>query len=196
MVINLFHRIYNATSNWELFHKGLEEARIILTNNQYPNYWYENIINKTLEKILLRQKKEPEKEEESKKIVFIQYRGDISEIFANKLKDSGAPIKAILTLRKTKTAMPSLKSSIEKVMTSNVIYQYQCPKCKFSYVGLTSRHLITRIGEHLHDGEKSPIKPHSEICMKEDPTAANFKILRKTQRDILHLSVMEALFIR
>ena len=32
--------------------------------------------------------------------------------------------------------------------------------------------------------------------MKEDPTAANFKILRKTQRDILHLSVMEALFIR
>ena len=129
-------------------------------------------------------------------MVFIQYRGNISDIFAKKLKEIGAPIKPILTLRKVKTAMPSLKSNVEKIMASNLVYQYQCPKCKFSYVVLTSRHLITRIGEHLHDGEKSPIKPHSEICMKEDPTAANFKILRKTQRDILHLSVMEALFIR
>ena len=130
-------------------------------------------------------------------MVFIQYRGEISEMFAKKLKDCGAPIKPILTLRKIKTVLPSLKPNVEKLISSNLIYHYQCPKCKFSYVGMTSRHLITRIGEHIQGGEnKGPIKQHSEICTNENPTSSNFKILKKTQRNMLYLSILEALYIR
>ena len=62
---------------------------------------------------------------------------------------------------------------------------------------MTSRHLCTRVSEHLQNGEKkSPIKLHAESCMGKSPTIDNFKILKKTQRDIWHLSVLEALFIR
>ena len=45
LVINLIHRIYNATSTWKKFDKGMGEAREILDYNQYPSNWYENIIN-------------------------------------------------------------------------------------------------------------------------------------------------------
>ena len=47
LVINLIHRIYNATSTWKKFDKGICEAREILDYNQYPSHWFDNIINQT-----------------------------------------------------------------------------------------------------------------------------------------------------
>ena len=95
MVINLVYRIFNAASSWELFDKGLTEGKSILRRNQYPEYWYENIIYKTLEKIKIGQKKAVEEEEE-RKMLFIQYRGAITDQFVQKLRDSGAPVKPIM----------------------------------------------------------------------------------------------------
>ena len=114
------------------------------------------------------------------------------------MNDTGAPIKPILTLRKVKTAVPSLKVGVDKVITSNVVYQFECSHCSMSYVGMTSRHLKSRISEHLNKGEnKGPIVIHSETCLSSNPTAQNFKILKKVQKNnIVYLSVMEALFIR
>jgi len=57
MIINMVHRIYNATSSWPLFHKGIDEAKTILEYNQYPKVLYEKIIFKTLEKIIIGGKK-------------------------------------------------------------------------------------------------------------------------------------------
>ena len=99
MVINLVYRIFNATSSWELFDKGLNEGKSILRSNQYPEYWYENIIYKTLEKIKMGQKKAIEEEDKVRSILFIQYRGAITDHIIKKLRDSGAPVKPILTLR-------------------------------------------------------------------------------------------------
>ena len=64
MIINLVHRVFNATSTWENFANGMNTARKILDYNMYPTYWYEPIIHKTLEKIYTGEKKnEPEKDE-------------------------------------------------------------------------------------------------------------------------------------
>ena len=196
MVINLVYRIFNATSSWELFDKGLTEGKSILRSNQYPEYWYENIIYKTLEKIKMGQKKDVEEEEE-RKMIFIQYRGAITDQFVQKLRDSGAPVKPILTLRKIKTVLASLKQRVEKAVTSNLIYQFKCPNCNVSYVGMTTRHLCTRVNEHRnYTGEEAAIKSHTEKCMGRGPSIDDFVILKKIERDIMYLSVMEALFIR
>ena len=56
MAINLIHRIWNATSTWETLDKGIQEAKRILEYNQYPRFWYENIIHKTLENCILAEK--------------------------------------------------------------------------------------------------------------------------------------------
>ena len=52
VVIGFVYRIFNSCSTWQLFHEGLEEAKIILMKNQYPLDFIENIFNVTLMKIL------------------------------------------------------------------------------------------------------------------------------------------------
>ena len=127
----------------------------MLDYNQYPSYWYEKIIHKTLEKIWRQPEKVEAEPEESKKMVFIEYRGKITDQYVKNLISSGAPIKPIITLRKIKTALPSLKTRVENVITSNIVYKYSCSHCEeVSYVGLTSRHLKARVSEHLGNGEK------------------------------------------
>ena len=78
----------------------MTEGKSILRSNQYPEYWYENIIYKTLEKIKMGQKKAIEEEDEERRMLFIQYRGAITDHFVKKLRDFGAPVKPILTIRK------------------------------------------------------------------------------------------------
>ena len=69
--------------------------------------------------------------------------------------------------------------------------------CNVSYVGMTTRHLCTRVNEHRnYTGEEAAIKSHTEKCMGRGPSIDDFVILKKIERDIMYLSVMEALFIR
>ena len=59
-----------------------------------------------------------------------------------------AEIPVIFTMRKMKTALPSLKSKILKTLMSRVVYQIKCPGCISNYVGQKTRHLVTRLHEH------------------------------------------------
>ena len=51
-MIGLVHRIYRTCSSWQLFDRAIEEAKIILHNNQYSLSFIEDIINSTLNRIL------------------------------------------------------------------------------------------------------------------------------------------------
>ena len=145
-------------------------------------YFLVKIIFKTLEKIIIGGKRaERDDDDTFKKMVFIQYRGGISDTFVRKLRDTGAPIKPILTLRKVKSGLPTLKQNIDKLMTSNIVYEFTCPNCKVSYVGMTSRHLCTRIKEHQQNGEnQTAIKEHTEFCLRQSASPEHFKILEGT----------------
>ena len=85
----------------------------ILEQNQYPPQFYDPIIEKTITKIVSlptneRKCNEPE-DQDGKVMVFLPYRGQITDSFVKKLKVSGAPIQPVLTLGKLKTVLPSLK---------------------------------------------------------------------------------------
>ena len=64
--------------------------------------------------------------------------------------------------RKLKTALPSLKPATPKELSSRVIYQFTCSSWNACYVGQTSRHLKTRVNEHLK--EKAPVGQHLRTC--------------------------------
>ena len=51
-------------------------------------------------------------------------------------------------MRKLKTALPSLKAKMPRMLKSHVVYQIKYPGCQSSYVGQATRHLSTRIREH------------------------------------------------
>ena len=202
VIIGMIYRIYRACSNWKNIAESLNRARKILKNNQYPESYIENTINKTLDKIIASNEKEKsEKEKEEYLLFFLNYRGRISEDYAKiikkicKSRDSPAfeiPMRVIFTMRKLRTLLPSLKSPVQKMLKSDVIYKIECPVCKNSYVGQTERHATTRFTEHiLRDG---PIKEHLKACkteIKED----NVDILME-MRSKSKLLTYEALFIK
>ena len=85
-------------------------------------------------------------------MIFLQYRGKLTEKFEHALKRLEAPCKVIMTLRKLKTVLPSLKAPVKKSLKSGVVYEICCLRCNSRYVGQSSRHLTTRIKEQT----KSP----------------------------------------
>ena len=134
VVAGFVHRIYRACSTWQHFHESLKKAKLMLKKNQYPPEFYEHIIKQALEKILVadQQPAEPTREETEvkekqatipKKMIFLQYRGNVSEDYCLSLRNCNAPCTPILTLRKLKTVLPSLKASMEKKIRSDLVYK-------------------------------------------------------------------------
>ena len=153
VVRSFVHRIFNSCSDWKYFHSSMEKAKKVLEDNQYPTEFYSPIIYNTLEKLVVKitPEEKPVFDEEvtGKRLFFVQYRGFETVQYINRLRDSGAPIQPILTTRKLRTALPTLKEPIPKNLSSNVIYRIKCTRCDSCYVGMTTRHLITRTKEHL-----------------------------------------------
>ena len=140
VVSGLIHRIFRSCSNWINFHEILNKGKTLLENNQYPKSFYDPIISNTLTKILEKTEsadardKEKEEEEETK-MIFLAYRGKVSEKFESLLRKIKAPVKVVFVLKKLKTLLPSLKPNVEKPYKSGVVYKIECPRCKACYVG-------------------------------------------------------------
>ena len=129
-----------ACSTWKAVHESLQKAKKILENNQYPPSFYDPIIKKVLVSIM----DKPDEQEETKddkekehKMLFVQYRGKLSEKFEKTLKHINAPYRVIFTIRKLKTVLPSLKSQVDKALKSGIVYKISCSRCKSCYVGQT-----------------------------------------------------------
>ena len=192
------HRIHRACSTWPHFHQSLEKAKRILEQNQYPPAFYDPLIRQTLQDILVEKEQSQEKQTPdttniTKKIIKVQYRGKSTEDYARALHKINAPCTMVMTLRKLKTALPSLKPPIEKVLKSGIVYELQCPRCTACYVGQTGRHLQTRLKEHLL--RPGPMRAHLHQC-STTITEEHVRILHTTTRDENHLLTLEALHIR
>ena len=205
VVSGFVHRIYRACSSWQLFHASIMKAKAILEHNQYPPTFYEPIIQQTLCDIVtpeMPQEKQlaadintlsPDVEADTPKYsIFVQYRGKCTEDYARKLHQCKAPCNIIMTLRKLKTVLPSLKPQVEKELRSGVIYEVKCAVCNAAYVGQTGRHLITRIKEHQMPS--APVSQHMRKCGTAVSVEAT-TILASTTRSEAYRLTLEALFI-
>ena len=132
-------------------------------------------------------------EKVEKKSLIIQYRGKCTEDYVRALHKIEAPCTIIMTLRKLKTVLPSLKTPVENILRSGVVYKLKCPRCSACYVGQTSRHLQSRFREHLNN--QGPMKSHLSQChvtMKKE----DVEILQSTYRGDAYLLTLEALHIQ
>ena len=195
VVTGFVYRIHRACSTWQHFHQSLEKAKRILEENQYPPAFYDPLIRQALHDILVGKEQSQEKDTSNitKKILRVQYRGKSTDDYARALHKINAPCTMVMTLRKLKTALPSLKPPTEKILKSGIVYEIQCPRCKACYVGQTGRHLQVRLREHLlRDG---PVKTHLNKC-STTIAEEHVRILHTTTRDEKFLLALEALYIR
>ena len=165
VVEGFVHRVHRACSSWENFH---EKVKMTLQRNQYPPNFYDPIISNTIEK--LSSPKENQKDQIKdvtsqksnivKQNAFIEYRGSVvTDHFIKKLKNIGTPLQPVITIRKMRTCLPSLKCAVKKNLKSRVFYKIVCPGCNACCVGHTSRHLITRFSEHKYKCNQ-PVRAH------------------------------------
>ena len=116
-------------------------------------------------------------------MLMIQYRGKCTEAYARALHKIKAPCTVVMTLRKLKTLMPSIKPPVEKFLRSKIVYKITCPGCQACYVGQTVRHLQSRFREHQRQG--TAITQHIDNCNMTEIKKLNMEdieILASTQR--------------
>ena len=199
VISGFVYRIHRACSSWSNFHDSLEKAKSILEKNQYPPQIYNLIIENTIEKLYIvsepavqQENDQPVNTQQCHRIV-LQYRGPVTDKFVKRLKDSGAPVQAVMTLQKLRSYMPSLKVAVTKLLKSRVVYKLSCPRCSACYVSRTSRHLLTRFNEH-RTKKTQPVLKHFKECGLGKPT--DIEILASASRGELQLATLEALYIR
>ena len=172
----------------------------VLCNNQYPTNFYEPLIHSTIEKLHLPQRSnEAEKEEVEevpKHLLFLQFRGKVTEEYVRALNKLNAPCKVILTLRKLKTVMPSLKVAVDKSFKSRVVYKLLCSRCQACYVGQTDQHLVKRFKQHCQPSQ--PFGKHIRLCGVSPvfDDKKDVSVLHITTRSIPFLEALEAFWIR
>ena len=130
---------------------------------QYPWHWIGKIVKDTINQLQKREQRKghnagvtvkQQKNTEKQQIV-LQYRGNISNEFVEKLNKIHH-VKSIFTTRKLKSCLPSPKSSLDKDLKSHVVYELICYGCKSIYVGQTCWHITTRVADNA--GEESSME--------------------------------------
>ena len=102
----------------------MEIAKKILEANQYPPQLYDPIIKQTLNTLLgglVQDKQQTDEDSQVRKdrLVMLQYRGKTSKDTARFLHKIKAPCRVVMTLRKLKTVLPSLKPGVDRMLKSS-----------------------------------------------------------------------------
>ena len=150
----LLHRIFNLCSSYENFHAQLEIARKLFNLNSFPSHMFDRIVRTFLDNTF---NPKPPTLTAAKKIIYfclpftgahsLQIRTQI-----NRLCSAAFPHLNVRFVFRSSTRLSSLfpfKDKVPKFLKSGVVYLFKCRCCSASYVGQTTRHLHTRISEHL-----------------------------------------------
>ena len=180
-----------------------------MEKNQYPLDFYEPIIEQALKKIIGVEEDQTHEEDKQKtadettattadsaiqkKLVFIEYRGKVTEDYCRALRKADAPCQPVLTLRKLKTVLPSLKPAIDHCVRSHLVYQITCPRCNSRYIGKTDQYLKVRLQKHKCPSQ--PVGKHLRNCdALNDVKVKDVKILVASTRGEQYLLTLEALW--
>ena len=130
-VIQAFvYRIYRACSSWKKFHKSLIKAKDILKWNQKPPifmnllFWLQlkRLLNHAIRKLITMMETTKIHQQ---KLLNLQYRALPTDNFIKQLKRSKAPIQPVVTLRKQKTFLPSLKPNVKEEFSRHMITHFK-----------------------------------------------------------------------
>ena len=150
----LIHRIFNLCSSYENFHTQLKVVRKLFNLNGFPSHMFDRIVRRFLDQTF---DPKPPVLTTPKKIIYLclpfpgihslQIRTQISRPCNAAFLH--LDIRFVFrSLRRISSFFP-FKDKVPKYLRSSVVYLFKCRCCSASYVGQTTRHLHTRISEHL-----------------------------------------------
>ena len=169
LVCCLLHRIFHLCSSYGNFHAQLEVVRKLFNLNSFPTYMFDQLVRRFLNNLF--EPKPPVLTVPKKIVCFcLPFTGSHSlqiRTQITRLCSAAYPHLDIRFVFRSSTRISSFfpfKDRIPKFLRSGVVYLFKCRCCSASYMGQTTRHLHTRVSEHLGI---SPItgKPSSSPVM-------------------------------
>ena len=179
LVYCLINRIFNVTSNWNIFHSDVGILFKVLAKNGYPFSFLHNVLFKFLNKKMSHTVNTVSKFDFSN-VVFVPYFGKVSETFKHSIRKfcrvKNIPVNVIFKSIKLGSCF-SLKDKTPVLIRSGIVYEFKCPVDQdITYIGKTTRHLITRVKEHRKIN--SPLCEHFLSCSCINNNVNNhFKVL-------------------
>ena len=119
---------------------------------------------------------------------FLEYRRLYSDELMNEVRSVTSRISLIFVTRRLKSVMSSLMDRIPEELKIRVIYKLDCSGCHACYVGMTCRHLKTRLARHQRDD--APVKQHLWECNVDEFS----KSILASCFNLTKIAILEALF--
>ena len=154
MIYTLVNRCFEICSNWSMFHQQLILLREIFNKNGYPDNFIDRCFKLFLNRIHILKEKVPTVGKKPLHLV-LPYLGTIWLQTRTKLQKS---IKGVLNCYKLQVISKSqnklcnnfhFKDPVPQILTSDVVYKFQCGLCNESYYRECVRHLAVRSDEHV-----------------------------------------------
>ena len=204
LITCLLKRAKIICSDYELFKDEITKLRCIFAKNCYPNWFF----NKCLKKFENDTKPDSlDKEvDDYLYILGLPYFGRPSRKFASQLstllkQKFDVRIFTYYTSLKTGSYF-NLKSKTPAALKSNVVYKFTCSRdVNTTYIGMSTRHLVTRAREHLQlnsTSAKSAISQHissCQTCQNSNLDVSSFKVIRNCHNEY-ETKIQEALLIK
>ncbi|XP_066932663.1 uncharacterized protein [Clytia hemisphaerica] len=150
-------------------HPELEMIKKFASWNKYPK----SVINAMIKRVLSNPKDKPNTDDDKRKKVYfnVHYAGDVGDQLVKQCwrklsRCTKERVNFVTKYSVTKLSFfTNMKDKIKILSKSYVIYEFACPGCTASYIGLTKRTLSQRTKEHATRDESS-IKSHVDNCLE------------------------------
>ena len=199
----LVFRAWKLCSSYVLFHSEILFVKELLMSNRYPaNFIDSNFIHRFLSKQFSNTDvMQPYGPHKRRVYLRLPYVGELAtNKFARQIRQLIAKIAPCVELRlvfraaqKQQSCLMRLKSKLNVLSRSGVVYQISCSQCEAFYVGKTKCRLEQRVQEHSQQGYSSLYKHSSDLCRQID--YRNPAVISVDNNDY-HLQIKEALKIK
>ena len=205
LILCLLNRAKIICSTTALFQKEVTELRSMFQENGYPKSYFDKIFKRFLTEQSAKEKNIPDTSEKENYYITIPYLESESRRFINKLAKiikNKINVNIVPVYKSFKIGRYfQLKFDTPLALCSNVVYKFTCScDMNLTYYGMSTRHLITRVREHLdfNSIQRSAIKDHilsCDVCSDVQHGIKSFTVIKKCQSKF-HTKIHEALLIK
>ena len=202
LIRTLVDRTYKINNTWVGFHEDIKKLLLILRKNLFPSHIVERVIRQYITKTQTLSNTPASPPSNPTHFFKLPYVAPFSIVAQNRLRKllkrycNNLDVKLAFSSFKI-GSMFSVKDPVPVELRSNVVYKFTCASCNSCYVGETSRHLSTRIREHLNRDRTSHIFKHLQQCRKacrNSCSAEYFEVIDRATTKF-HVKIKEALHI-
>ena len=159
-------RVFKINNSWPAFHKDIKDLTLILRKNLFPVRMVKKVINRYVSRATIRPSARCQVQQAVStcylKLPYVVcFNREAQKRLRKLVQRYCTNIKIKIPFSSFKVgSMFSVNDPVPLDLRSRVVYKFLCAGCNACYIGETSRHLSTRVREHLSRDRNSHVYQH------------------------------------